>query len=132
MNTGSEEMYPFPIVKKGYDPEAVDSYIEELLEQNRFLNSRNADLERRLAETQELISRYTKAEDTLRQNIADSKRAAAAMIVEARQRSSALLEDARNECGKIIARKKSSSANSSADCAGADSATSATTVFSIV
>ena len=42
------------------------------------------------------------AEDDLRQNIADSKKAAASMILDAKQRAAALLDDARAECGKIV------------------------------
>ncbi len=92
----------FPIVKKGYDPEAVDVYIENLGEKNQFLQGRIVELEKRIRLAEDLIENFSKAEDDLRQNIADSKKAAASMMLDAKERAAALLDEARAECGKIV------------------------------
>lgn len=98
----TDSVQRFPIVKKGYDPEAVDVYIENLSEKNQFLQGRIMELEKRISLAEDLIESFSKAEDELRQNIADSKKAAASMILDAKQRATALLDDARAECGKIV------------------------------
>lgn len=98
----ADSIQRFPIVKKGYDPEAVDVYIENLSEKNQFFQGRIMELEKRISLAEDLIESFSKAEDDLRQNIADSKKAAASMILDAKQRAAALLDDARAECGKIV------------------------------
>lgn len=98
----ADSIQRFPIVKKGYDPEAVDVYIENLSEKNQFFQGRIMELEKRISLGEDLIESFSKAEDELRQNIADSKKAAASMILDAKQRATALLDDARAECGKIV------------------------------
>lgn len=98
----ADSIQRFPIVKKGYDPEAVDVYIENLSEKNQFFQGRIMELEKRISLAEDLIESFSKAEDDLRQNIADSKKAAASMILDAKQRAAALLNDARAECGKIV------------------------------
>ena len=92
----------FPIVKKGYDPHTVDANISELTAENQFLRGRIVELEKRIQLSDELMANFTRAEDGLRQSIADSKKAAAAMILDAKARSAALLDDARAECGRIV------------------------------
>lgn len=99
----TDSVQKFPMVKKGYDPEAVDVYIENLSEKNQFLQGRIVELEKRIHLAEDLIESFSKAEDELRQNIADSKKAAASMILDAKQRSADLLDEARAECGKIVA-----------------------------
>ncbi len=98
----ADSIQRFPIVKKGYDPEAVDVYIENLSEKNQFFQGRIMELEKRISLAEDLIESFSKAEDDLRQNIADSKKAAVSMILDAKQRAAALLDDARAECGKIV------------------------------
>ncbi len=98
----ADSIQRFPIVKKGYDPEAVDVYIENLSEKNQFFQGRIMELEKRISLAEDLIESFSKAEDDLRQNIADSKKAAASMILDAKQRAAVLLDDARAECGKIV------------------------------
>lgn len=99
----TDSVQKFPMVKKGYDPEAVDVYIENLSEKNQFLQGRIVELEKRIHLAEDLIESFSKAEDELRQNIADSKKAAASMILDAKQRAADLLDKARAECGKIVA-----------------------------
>jgi len=98
----ADSIQRFPIVKKGYDPEAVDVYIENLSEKNQFFQGRIMELEKRISLAEDLIESFSKAEDDLRQNIAASKKAAASMILDAKQRAAVLLDDARAECGKIV------------------------------
>ena len=93
----------FEIVKKGYDPHAVDARISSLVAENRYLQGRIEELEKRIRLSEELMSNFSRAEDGLRQSIADSKKAAASMILDAKTRSAALLDDARAECGRIVA-----------------------------
>ena len=99
----TDSVQKFPMVKKGYDPEAVDVYIENLSEKNQFLQGRIVELEKRIRLAEDLVESFSKAEDELRQNIADSKKAAASMILDAKQRATELLDEARAECGKIVA-----------------------------
>ncbi len=109
MNTDSTQR--FPLVKKGYDPEAVDVYIENLGAKNQFLQGRIMELEKRIRLAEDLIESLSKAEDELRQNIADSKKAAAAMILNAKERAATLLDEARAECGKIVSQMDDEVAN---------------------
>lgn len=101
MNADSTQR--FPIVRKGYDPEAVDIYIENLRGKNQDLQNRIEKLEERIRTAEDLIETFSKAEDNLRQDIADSKKAAASMILDAKQRAATLLDKARGECGRIVA-----------------------------
>lgn len=94
--------YDFPIVKKGYDPEEVDTIIEELNSRVSYLQEQNFKLQAKLAEAQDMIDRYSETERDLRVSIADSKRAAAEMLSDARDRSAALIDSSRNESCKII------------------------------
>ncbi len=109
MNTDSTQR--FTLVKKGYDPEAVDVYIENLGAKNQFLQGRIMELEKRIRLAEDLIESLSRAEDELRQNIADSKKAAASMILNAKERAAALLDEARAECGKIVSQMDDEVAN---------------------
>ena len=82
----------FTLVKKGFDPGEVYVYINELKAQNAALHSRNTELEQKLDTARRLVRRFTDMENGLRQNIADSKRAAASMIADTRERSEMLLD----------------------------------------
>ena len=94
--------YDFPIVKKGYDPEEVDTIIEELNSRISYLQEQNFKLQAKLSEAQDMIDRYSETEKDLRVSIADSKRAAAEMLSDARDRSAALIDSTRSESCKII------------------------------
>lgn len=97
-----EKEYSFTLVKKGYDPEEVSSYIDELQGKYSRLYSHSMELEQKLDTARRLIRRFTDMENGLRQNIADSKRAAAAMLSDTKARSDALLDRTRESCGEII------------------------------
>lgn len=97
-----ETEYSFTLVKKGYDPDEVAAYIEDLQRKCQRLQSRNSELEQKLDTSRRLIRRFTDMENGLRQNIADSKRAAAAMLSDTKKRSDELLDSARESCGEII------------------------------
>lgn len=97
-----EKEYSFTLVKKGYDPGEVSSYIDELQGKYSRLYSHSMELEQKLDTARRLIRRFTDMENGLRQNIADSKRAAAAMLSDTKTRSDALLDRTRESCGEII------------------------------
>ncbi len=94
--------YDFPIVKKGYSPEEVDAYLEDVNSRMSYLQEQNFMLQSKLAEAQDMIDKYSKTEKDLRVSIADSKRAAAEMLSDARDRSAALIDASRGESCKII------------------------------
>ncbi len=94
--------YDFPIVKRGYDPEEVDACLEELNSRISYLQEQNLLMQAKLAEAQDMIDKYSKTEKELRVSIADSKRAAAEMLSDARDRSAALIDASRGESCKII------------------------------
>ncbi len=102
IDMSEEKEYSFTIVKKGYDSEEVMACVRELQEANARLRSRNAELEQKLDTSRRLIRRFTDMENGLRQNIADSKRAAAAMLNDTKNRSDDLLDRTRESCGEII------------------------------
>ncbi|MBQ8915439.1 MAG: DivIVA domain-containing protein, partial [Clostridia bacterium] len=81
----------FSIEKKGYSTYEVDAYIEDLEAKCQTLKEQNAILEQKLATAKRLIRRFSDTENALKQSIADSKRAAAYMISDARERSETLL-----------------------------------------
>lgn len=95
-------MSNFSIEKKGYNVSEVDEYVDDLEAKITHLQSRNAELEQKLATAKRLIRRFSDTENALKQNIADSKRAAAYMISDARERSAVLLDETRESCGEII------------------------------
>lgn len=95
-------MSNFSIEKKGYNVSEVDAYVDDLEAKITHLQSRNAELEQKLATAKRLIRRFSDTENALKQNIADSKRAAAYMISDARERSATLLDETRESCGEII------------------------------
>lgn len=92
----------FSTVKKGYDPEEVNAYIDELESKLSYLHARTSELEQKLETARRLIKRFSGMENGLRRNIADSKRAAAAMLSDTKARSEALLDKTRESCGEII------------------------------
>ena len=92
----------FSIIRKGYDPEEVDEYIDELESKLSYYRARNAELDQKLETARRLIKRFSASENDLRQNIADSKRAAAVMISETKDRCDTLLDKTRESCGEII------------------------------
>lgn len=92
----------FSIIRKGYDPEEVDEYIDELESKLSYYRTRNAELDQKLETARRLIKRFSASENDLRQNIADSKRAAAVMISETKDRCDTLLDKTRESCGEII------------------------------
>ena len=92
----------FSTVKKGYDPEEVNTYIDELESKLSYLHARTSELEQKLETARRLIKRFSGMENGLRRNIADSKRAAAAMLSDTKARSDALLDKTRESCGEII------------------------------
>ncbi len=92
----------FSTVKKGYDPEEVNAYIDELESKLSYLHARTSELEQKLETARRLIKRFSSMENGLRRNIADSKRAAAAMLSDTKARSDALLDKTRESCGEII------------------------------
>ncbi len=92
----------FSIIRKGYNPEEVDEYIDELESKLSYYRTRNAELDQKLETARRLIKRFSASENDLRQNIADSKRAAAVMISETKDRCDTLLDKTRESCGEII------------------------------
>ncbi len=94
--------YGFKEARRGYDPSEVDAYIDEQLARMTAMQKQNAVLMRKLQEAEEKIRKYTSTEDALKRSIAESKRGAAAMIGDARARSTALVNTAREECNKIV------------------------------
>ncbi|MGN1083176.1 MAG: DivIVA domain-containing protein, partial [Candidatus Avispirillum sp.] len=92
----------FSIIRKGYSPEEVDEYIDELESKLSYYRTRNAELDQKLETARRLIKRFSASENDLRQNIADSKRAAAVMISETKDRCDTLLDKTRESCGEII------------------------------
>lgn len=93
--------YGFGQMRKGYNPEEVDAYIDELISRMKALQEQNGALLSKLAEAQDMIRRYSDTEKNLRRSIADSKRAAAEMLGDARNRSNTLVDTARTECNRI-------------------------------
>ncbi len=96
------ENYKFSVEKKGYSPSEVDKAIEELTDKNSYLKARVNELEQKLDAARRLIRRFSETENGLRQNIADSKRAAAEMLRDTKERSDTLLDKARESCGEMI------------------------------
>ncbi len=94
--------YGFKISRKGYDPAEVDAYIDEQLARMTEMQEQNSMLLRKLAEAQDMIRHYSETEKHLRESIAQSKRGAADMLSDARSRSTALVDTAREECNKIV------------------------------
>ncbi len=94
--------YGFKIVRKGYDPSEVDAYIEAQLQRMSEMHEQNTTLMRRLSEAQDMIRRYSATEKSLRASIAQSKRGAADLISDARDRSTDLVDTARKECNRIV------------------------------
>lgn len=94
--------YGFKIVRKGYDPSEVDAYIDAQLQRMTEMHEQNTNLMRRLSEAQDMIRRYSATEKSLRASIAQSKRGAADLISDARDRSTDLVDTARKECNRIV------------------------------
>ena len=94
--------FEFTVEKKGYNTSQVDNAIEDLKSQNLYLKARVNELEQKLDAAGRLIRRFSETENGLRQNIADSKRAAAEMLSDTKERSDVLLDRARESCGEII------------------------------
>lgn len=92
----------FNIEKKGYNIEQVETVIDDLIAKNNYLTGRVSELEQKLETARRLIRRFTESENTLRQDIADSKRAAAEMITDTKERSETLLDKTRESCGELI------------------------------
>ncbi|MDD6095128.1 MAG: DivIVA domain-containing protein [Clostridia bacterium] len=96
------EKYNFTVEKKGYNTEQVDNTLDDLRAKNTYLKSRVSELEQKLDAARRLIRRFSEAENGLRQNIADSKRAAAEMMMDTKARSDTLLDKTRESCGEMI------------------------------
>lgn len=94
--------YGFKVVRKGYDPAEVDAYIDTQLERMTAMQEQNAGLMRKLSEAQDMIRHYSATEKSLRNSIAQSKRGAADMLNDARERSTNLVDTARIECNRIV------------------------------
>lgn len=94
--------YGFKVVRKGYDPAEVDAYIDTQLERMTAMQEQNSTLMRKLSEAQDMIRHYSATEKALRNSIAQSKRGAADMLSDARERSTNLVDTARVECNRIV------------------------------
>ncbi len=94
--------YGFKIIRRGYDPAEVDAYIDTQLERMTAMQEQNAALMRKLSEAQDMIRHYSATEKALRNSIAQSKRGAADMLSDARERSTNLVDTARIECNRIV------------------------------
>ena len=94
--------YGFKISRKGYDPAEVDAYIDTQLERMTAMQEQNAALMSKLSEAQDMIRQYSATEKALRNSIAQSKRGAADMLSDARERSTNLVDTARVECNRIV------------------------------
>lgn len=94
--------YGFKVARKGYDPAEVDAYIDTQLERMTAMQEQNATLMRKLSEAQDMIRHYSATEKALRNSIAQSKRGAADMLSDARERSTNLVDTARVECNRIV------------------------------
>ncbi|MBR6650832.1 MAG: DivIVA domain-containing protein [Clostridia bacterium] len=94
--------YGFKVVRKGYDPAEVDAYIDTQLERMTAMQEQNSALRSKLAEAQDMIRHYSATEKALRSSIAQSKRGAADMLSDARERSTNLVDTARVECNRIV------------------------------
>lgn len=92
----------FATVMRGYDKEQVDNVLDDFQAKVQHLESENADLKRKLETSKKLIRRFTDMENDLRQDIAESKKAAAAMVSDTQESSEKFLNAVREECGKVI------------------------------
>lgn len=105
-------MEKFSIVKKGYDPEEVNKFLDNviarvdaMIKEDKEKNNKLAELSRLEKENEMLrdkISRYEKMEGTLQKAIVMAEKTSEQIKYNAHHESEAILEDAKGKANRII------------------------------
>ncbi|HEY8348110.1 MAG TPA: DivIVA domain-containing protein [Symbiobacteriaceae bacterium] len=87
---------------RGYDPDAVDQFLNEVIEEFERLIRENSELRHRLEAMDEKLQQYRKLEETLQKTLVAAQEAAEEMKANARKEADLIVEQARLEAQRIV------------------------------
>lgn len=105
-------MEKFNIVKRGYDPEEVNSFLDKIIAKVDAMVEESKDNSNKLAELNKLenennllkekLARYEKMEGTLQKAIVMAEKTSEQIKYNANHESEAIIEDAKGKANRII------------------------------
>ena len=91
----------FETVKNGYDPDAVNSFLNEIADSVAELNSRNAENEEKIVKLVERINEYRADEDAIKVALINAQKESARVVGDAQAKADEMIESAKTEQVKI-------------------------------
>ena len=96
MNVEDIHNVTFDRVMRGYRPEEVDAYLDQVAAELERLQTEKADLEKKMYILAEKVDQYRNDEETLKTALLNAQRMGESVIHEARQKAETILYDATN------------------------------------
>ena len=90
----------FDRVMRGYRPEEVDAYLDQVAAELERLQTEKADLEKKMYILAEKVDQYRNDEETLKTALLNAQRMGESVIHEARQKAETILYDATNKANQ--------------------------------
>lgn len=93
---------------RGYDPDEVDQFLDNVVEDYESLYKENMDLKERLRVSKECIESYKTIEDTLKETLITAQKAADELVASSQKRAEVIVSSAESESAKILSHGKDS------------------------
>lgn len=100
MNAEDIRNVAFDKVMRGYRPEEVDAYLEQVAAELERLQTEKADAEKKMYILAEKVDQYRNDEETLKTALLNAQRMGESVIHEARQKAETILYDATNKASQ--------------------------------
>ncbi len=100
MNVEDIHNVTFDRVMRGYRPEEVDAYLDQVAAELERLQTEKADLEKKMYILAEKVDQYRNDEETLKTALLNAQRMGESVIHEARQKAETILYDATNKANQ--------------------------------
>lgn len=100
MNVEDIHNVTFDRVMRGYRPEEVDAYLDQVAAELERLQTEKGDLEKKMNILAEKVAQYRNDEETLKTALLNAQRMGESVIHEARQKAETILYDATNKANQ--------------------------------
>lgn len=87
---------------RGYDPDAVDEFLDEVIREFEQLIKENSHLRQQVEEAQQRLEQYRKLEETLQKTLVAAQEAAEEMKANAKREAELILQQAHLEADRVV------------------------------
>jgi cell division initiation protein len=96
------ESKTFSRALRGYDPDQVDDFLDQIVETLRLMAEKTTDLERDIQRLEDQLKDYNNLKDTLQETLLMAQRSAEVKTEAAKQEADAIISEARAKGERIV------------------------------